>query len=131
MDKFLKVAAAIKDSTRVMLLAFLSAHGETCVCELQKSFGMIQSRLSRHLLILKDAGFLKVVRRGTWAYYSIDDKLDGFRKSVVDEINGLSLHVPERASPDEQCGQKSGRKDKTPDDPSRGGGAKRVSRTRR
>jgi ArsR family transcriptional regulator len=107
MEEFLKVAAAVKDITRVMILAFLHKHGETCVCELQESFGMIQSRLSRHLSILKDAGFLKVARRGVWAYYSIDEGLDGFKRNVLDEITGLGVRVPDKSSADGGCGLKS------------------------
>jgi ArsR family transcriptional regulator len=130
MDEFLKVAAAVKDITRVTILAFLSEHGETCVCELQNSFGMIQSRLSRHLSILRDAGFLKVLRRGTWAYYSIDDALDGFRKRVIEEINGLNLRIPDRALSEGYCGEKKGRKTEIPEVVRPKVGTKRSSRHR-
>ncbi|MDP1784178.1 MAG: metalloregulator ArsR/SmtB family transcription factor, partial [Sulfuricurvum sp.] len=65
MEIFLQTAAALNDETRVRLLSFLNLHGPLCVCDLQESFGMIQSRLSRHLKILKEAGFLRVDRQGT------------------------------------------------------------------
>jgi len=39
--------------------------------KIENSFEMIQSRVSRHLKILKEGGFLKVERRGRWTYYSI------------------------------------------------------------
>lgn len=55
---------------------------------------MIQSRVSRHLKILKDAGFLKVDRRGRWAYYSIRSPLDTFRQSILKEISYLGLDIP-------------------------------------
>jgi ArsR family transcriptional regulator len=55
---------------------------------------MIQSRVSRHLKILKDAGFLKVERDGRWAYYSIRVPLDRFRQSVLEEISFLSFEIP-------------------------------------
>jgi len=57
MEVFLKSVAALNDETRVLILRFLDKYGETCVCDMQASFDMIQSRLSRHLKILKDAGF--------------------------------------------------------------------------
>ncbi|MBF0565827.1 MAG: helix-turn-helix transcriptional regulator [Nitrospirae bacterium] len=96
MDNFLKIISAVKDETRVTVLRFLYQNGETCVCELQNSFKMIQSRLSRHLLILKDAGFLKVRRKGAWAYYSIIEPLDDFRSCLIDEINKLDVPTPEK-----------------------------------
>lgn len=69
MDKFLNIIGALNDESRVLILAFLDQNGELCVCDLQSSLNMIQSRLSRHLKILKDSGFLEVRRKGAWAYY--------------------------------------------------------------
>jgi len=94
MEVFLKSVAALNDETRVMLLCFLDEYGETCVCDMQTSLEMIQSRLSRHLKILKDAGFLKVVRKGTWAYYSIRSPLDRFRSEALEEIRYLDITLP-------------------------------------
>lgn len=94
MDVFLKTVSALNDETRVKLLAFLDQHGPLCVCDLQDSFGMIQSRLSRHLKILKDGGFLRVDRCGTWAYYSIRSPLDRFRSEALAEIRCLELNLP-------------------------------------
>lgn len=94
MDVFLKSVAALNDETRVLLLRFLDKHGPLCVCDLQHSLGMIQSRLSRHLKILKEAGFLRVERRGTWAYYAIRSPLDRFRTEALEEIKHLGLTLP-------------------------------------
>ena len=94
MEIFLQTAAALNDETRVRLLAFLNLHGPLCVCDLQESFEMIQSRLSRHLKILKEAGFLRVDRQGTWAYYSIRSPLDRFRLQALAEIETLGIDLP-------------------------------------
>lgn len=94
LNLFLQTVAALNDETRVLLLRFLDQHGELCVCDLQNSLGMIQSRLSRHLKILKDAGFLRVERRGTWAYYSIRSPLDRFRLEAIEEIRHLGIELP-------------------------------------
>jgi ArsR family transcriptional regulator len=92
---FLKSVAALNDDTRVLLLRFLDKYGETCVCDMQASLDMIQSRLSRHLKILKDAGFLRVNRKGTWGYYSIRSPLDRFRSEALEEIRCLDIVLPE------------------------------------
>jgi ArsR family transcriptional regulator len=55
---------------------------------------MIQSRISRHLKILKEAGFLKVERKGRWAYYAIRSPLDKFRQNVLQEISYLEMNIP-------------------------------------
>ena len=94
MDNFLQTIGAINDETRVKILNFINIHNEVCVCDIESSFLMIQSRVSRHLKILKDAGFLKVDRRGRWAYYSIRSPLDTFRQSILKEISYLGLDIP-------------------------------------
>jgi len=94
MDIFLKTVSALNDETRIKLLKFINIYGKCCVCDLENSFEMIQSRLSRHLKILKEAGFLKVEREGRWAYYSIRTPLDEFRISAIKEINTLDIDLP-------------------------------------
>ena len=94
MDIFLKTIGAINDETRIKILKFIDINGEVCVCDIENSFDMIQSRVSRHLKILRDAGFLKVKRVGRWAYYSIRDPLDIFRQNILKEIGFLSMELP-------------------------------------
>lgn len=94
MDIFLNTIGAVNDKTRVEILHFIDKYKEVCVCDIENSFDMIQSRTSRHLKILKEGGFLKVDRRGRWAYYSIRDPLDQFRQSILKEISYLDMDVP-------------------------------------
>ncbi|MCG3681536.1 ArsR/SmtB family transcription factor [Aliarcobacter butzleri] len=94
MDIFLQTVGAINDETRVKILHFIDIYNEVCVCDIESSFSMIQSRVSRHLKILKDGGFLRVDRRGRWAYYSIRTPLDVFRQSILKEISYLNLEIP-------------------------------------
>jgi len=94
MDIFLKTIGSINDESRLKILNFINANGEVCVCDIESAFEMIQSRVSRHLKILKEGGFLKVERRGRWAFYSIRTPLDAFRQSILEEIKHLGLDVP-------------------------------------
>lgn len=87
MDIFLKTIGSINDPTRLKILNFIASKGEVCVCDIEKEFDMIQSRVSRHLKILMEGGFLKVDRRGRWAYYNIRKPLDEFRQSLLKEIS--------------------------------------------
>lgn len=105
MDVFLKSVAALNDETRVLLLRFLDEYGRTCVCDLQNSLDMVQSRLSRHLKILKEAGFLRVERCGTWAYYSVRCPLDRFRSEALQEIRHLDIELPKlkKSSQEGEC----------------------------
>ena len=94
MDIFLKTIGSINDETRIKILHFININGEVCVCDIENSFEMIQSRISRHLKILKDGGFLRVDRKGRWAYYSVRTPLDKFRQNILEEISHLDLNTP-------------------------------------
>lgn len=63
---------ALADPCRIRLTAVLLA-GEFTVQELTRIMGMGQSRISRHLKILTEAGVLSVKRQGTWSYFRVDE----------------------------------------------------------
>ena len=98
-ENFLNTVSAVNDETRVKILNFIDINKKVCVCDIETSFGMIQSRVSRHLKILKEAGFLKVERKGRWAYYSIRSPLDMFRQSLIKEISYLDTELPKLKTP--------------------------------
>lgn len=95
MEEFLKSISALNDETRVLILKFLLINGKCCVCELEASLNMIQSRLSRHLKILKEAGFLSVKREGTWAYYYIEPQCE-LEKNLLLEVKNLNIELPQK-----------------------------------
>lgn len=93
MQKFLTIISAINDESRMLILYHLLKYQELCVCDLQKLLNMGQSRLSRHLKILKDAGFLYVKRKGTWAYYGISDELLKLHSDLFENIKNLDIDI--------------------------------------
>ena len=72
MRDLVKVFKALSDETRIRLLKLLQQR-ELCVCELMQALNMTQSRVSRNLGILKDAGLVKDRRDGLWVHYSLND----------------------------------------------------------
>ncbi|EAJ2877806.1 helix-turn-helix transcriptional regulator [Campylobacter coli] len=93
MQKFLTIISAINDESRVLVLYHLLKYQELCVCDLQKLLNMGQSRLSRHLKILKDAGFLYIKRKGTWAYYGINNELLKLHSDLFENIKNLDIDI--------------------------------------
>ncbi len=67
-DSLQKVFKTLSDPTRVRILALL-AREELAVQELMEVLGMAQSRVSRHLGILREAGLLRDRRDGTFVFY--------------------------------------------------------------
>jgi ArsR family transcriptional regulator len=63
---------ALADPARVSILATLARTShEVCVCDFSSGLDLNQSTVSHHLKLLKDAGLITSVRRGTWGYYSL------------------------------------------------------------
>ena len=107
MRNLVKVFKALSDETRIRLLKLLQ-HRELCVCELMQTLNMTQSRVSRNLGILKDAGLVKDRRDGLWVHYSLNE--DSFNiyaepilellkewvnddESILDDLESLSRAV--------------------------------------
>ncbi|MCI4399730.1 MAG: winged helix-turn-helix transcriptional regulator [Campylobacteraceae bacterium] len=96
MENFLRCIGAANDETRIKILKFLILHGKSCVCELESSLGMIQSRLSRHLKILKEGGFLDVERTGSYAYYFLAPRSE-LHNTILEEINNIDIYINEKS----------------------------------
>lgn len=73
MRDFAKLFRALSDETRIRILKVLLER-ECCVCEVMQALDISQSRASRNLGILEDAGFIKSSRAGLWIVYSIDEQ---------------------------------------------------------
>ncbi len=71
MQHLIKALKALSDETRLRIMRVLLER-ECCVCEIMQALDISQSRASRNLGILQDAGFLKARREGLWIVYSID-----------------------------------------------------------
>ncbi len=61
---------ALADETRLRILALLGRR-ELCVCQIVQTLGIGQSKASRHLAHLKNAGLVKDRRDGLWMLYSL------------------------------------------------------------
>ena len=71
MRDLIKTMKALSGETRLRILKVLLER-ECCVCEIMQALDISQSRASRNLGILQDAGFLTARRDGAWIVYSVD-----------------------------------------------------------
>ncbi|MCC7264426.1 MAG: metalloregulator ArsR/SmtB family transcription factor [Candidatus Latescibacteria bacterium] len=81
----LKVYKALADATRLRLVRLLG-RGALNVNEIIEVLQMGQSRISRHLKILAEAGLVHSRREGTWSYYQANHESDD---PLLAEILGL------------------------------------------
>ena len=66
----LNLFKTLADSTRLRLLRILR-QGDFTVQDLMQILDMGQSRISRHLKLLSEAGLLQIEKQGTWHYYRL------------------------------------------------------------
>ena len=100
MRELVKTFKVLSDESRLRVLNLLLER-ECCVCEVMQVMGISQSKASRILSALYDAGLLKLRREGRWALYSINR--DGMKKylndilvAVTKALDGNSVAAQDR-----------------------------------
>lgn len=69
------VLSALAEPTRLEAMRLLADGSEQCVCDLMRRLGATQSRMSRHMQVLKQAGLVVDRRDAQWVRYRIDPAL--------------------------------------------------------
>jgi len=84
MENVVKLMKALSDETRLRIVKLLQYKNGLCVCEIMQALGVTQTRASRNLRILRDAGFLTSRKAGLWVEYSFDEKgMDGQASEIL------------------------------------------------
>jgi ArsR family transcriptional regulator len=76
---------ALADPTRRLIVALLAGEAEICVCEFAAALSEVQPKVSRHLALLRAAGWLIARREGTWMHYRLA-ALPAWACAVVDAL---------------------------------------------
>jgi ArsR family transcriptional regulator len=83
MRETLKAFKVLSDETKLRMLNILLER-ECCVCEVMQALGISQSKASRGLSALYNAGFLKMRKDGLWSLYSIDkDDIQIYQSQLI------------------------------------------------
>jgi len=92
MHELVKVFRALSDETRIRILKVLQER-ECCVCEVMQALDISQSRASRNLGILEDAGFVRSRRDGLWVVYAIDEQIvNSYAASLIGMLRGTIIN---------------------------------------
>jgi ArsR family transcriptional regulator len=86
MRELVEAFEALSNETRLRILNLLLER-ECCVCEVMQALQISQTRASRNLRVLYDAGFLKLRKDGLWSLYSIDR--EGMKENFFDLIEAV------------------------------------------
>ena len=83
------VYKALADETRVQMLALLLEQPELCVCHLERTLDITQSKASRHLRYLLNAGLLEDRREGVWMHYRLAQDMAPDLRALVESVGGM------------------------------------------
>jgi ArsR family transcriptional regulator, arsenate/arsenite/antimonite-responsive transcriptional repressor len=90
-----KVFRALSDETRLRMVKLLLGR-ELCVCEIMQALGISQSRASRNLGVLEEAGLLRSWREGLWVHYALDERwAAGEGGALVEALRQLGHDDPQ------------------------------------
>ncbi len=80
------VLAALAEPTRLGAIRLLADGGEHCVCELMRRLDATQSRMSRHMQTLKQAGLVTDRRDAQWVRYRLNPDLSAPTKAILQAV---------------------------------------------
>ena len=80
------VMAALSDPTRLGAMRLLWDGNERCVCEMMRLLGATQSRMSRHMGVLKSAGLVVDRRDAQWVRYRRNPALSRELVVIIDAV---------------------------------------------
>ncbi|WP_149590034.1 ArsR/SmtB family transcription factor [Tabrizicola flagellatus] len=80
----LAVLSALAEPTRLSAVRMLRDGSELCVCDLMRALGATQSRMSRHMQVLKQAGLVVDRRDAQWVRYRLNPDMPENVRAVID-----------------------------------------------
>ncbi|WP_371824609.1 ArsR/SmtB family transcription factor [Martelella soudanensis] len=89
---------AISDPTRRAALALIWNDREHCVCELMTRLGATQSRMSRHLKVLRDAGLILDRRDAQWVRYRKNPDIRPEFAAVIDAVLAAEAYAERQSA---------------------------------
>lgn len=83
-----RIMKALCDQNRLRIMMVLRS-GPMTVGEIREVIGISMSTVSRHLAILRDAGFIIDEKRGKWVRYGLRDKPPKPLDEILGAISGM------------------------------------------
>ena len=85
-QRIVDVLSALAEPSRLEIIRILASGGEHCACELMPRLGISQSRVSRHVAVLKAAGLAVDRRDRQWVRYRLKPDMPGEIKAVLEAV---------------------------------------------
>ena len=94
MKQLAVVFKALSDESRLRILNLLFMSGELCVCDIESTTGFTQTKVSRHLLYLRNAGLLDARQQGLWMLYKIASPKNDEHRQLLECLKAILTSNP-------------------------------------
>lgn len=108
MKTLLNALKALSDETRLRIVNLLYEK-ELCVCDIMEALKITQTKASRHLNYLKNAGMVSDRKHAQWVYYSIlhNEEMKFIDSLVFDNLRKLEVFIGDLKSLNEWLSKKN------------------------
>jgi ArsR family transcriptional regulator len=89
MYQLASVFKALADESRLRILNLLFRTGELCVCDIESTTRFTQTKVSRHLSYLRNAGLVDCRQQGLWMLYSIAEPRNDEHRVLLDFLKTI------------------------------------------
>ena len=86
-----QIFLACSDTSRLRILTLILTNGEMCISDLERILDFTQTKTSRHLIYLKNAGILTIRKHNQWVFYQIKDEVFDIVKQMLQFIRRDSV----------------------------------------
>lgn len=93
MSDTIQLFKALADETRLRVLSLLCRR-DLCVCQIVEILALGQSKISRHLAHLRNAGLVESRREGLWIYYSVAPPKGPLHEQVIRWLRQAESEIP-------------------------------------
>ena len=94
-----RLLQAAADPTRLAILRQLAAGGGVCACDFTACCDVAQPTVSHHLRVLREAGWVRTERRGSFIYYSLRSEAVARFRTLAGDLAPSSTVVPAHSLP--------------------------------
>jgi ArsR family transcriptional regulator len=86
LEQITNLYKALSDEARLRILSIMHQYGEICISDLEMVLDFTQTKTSRHITYLKNAGILSYLKHEKWIYYYIREEFKEFVSVSIEAI---------------------------------------------
>ncbi|WP_044211439.1 metalloregulator ArsR/SmtB family transcription factor [Flammeovirga sp. OC4] len=77
-----QIMKALGEESRIRIMHLLYENEEMCISDIELVLDYTQTKTSRHLIYMKNAGLLNVRKVDQWSFYSIKEEISGIVETI-------------------------------------------------